>query len=124
MYTEKTLFYWHKKVFNRALDVIISLLAIVILSIPLFDSLKVFFVRVMKGRNPLSPGREHIHHTLLSLGFGHKKTTLILCLFAVLMIGFSYFLLDLNINISITILALISFILLYIPFYFFKGLPK
>ena len=78
----------------------------------------------MKGRNPLSPGREHIHHTLLSLGFGHKKTTLILCLFAVLMIGFSYFLLDLNINISITILALISFILLYIPFYFFKGLPK
>ena len=32
MYTEKTLFYWHKKVFNRALDVILSLLAIVILS--------------------------------------------------------------------------------------------
>ena len=100
------------------------LLAIVILAIPLFDSLKVFFVRVTKGRNPLSPGREHIHHTLLSLGLGHKKTTLILCLFALLMIGVSYFLLDLNVNIGIAILALISFILLYIPFYFFKGLPK
>ena len=100
------------------------LLAIVILAIPLFDSLKVFFVRVMRGRNPLSPGKEHIHHILLSLGFGHKKTALILCFFAVLMIGISYFLLDLNINISIAILALISFVLLYIPFYFFKGLSK
>ena len=100
------------------------LLAIVILSIPLFDSLKVFFVRVMKGRDPLSPGREHIHHSLLSLGLGHKKTTLIICIFAVLMIGISYFLLHLNINISIAILTLIRFILLYIPFYFSKGPSK
>jgi len=100
------------------------LLAIVILAIPLFDSLRVFVARIIKGRHPFSPGKEHIHHNLLSLGFGHKKTTLILCFFAVLMIGISYFLLDVNINISIAILALISFVLLYIPFYFFKGLSK
>ena len=100
------------------------LLAIVILAIPLFDSLRVFIARIMKGRHPLSAGRGHIHHALLSLGFGHNKTSFILYLFAISMIVFSYFLLDLNLNIGIAILAGISFILLYIPFYLLKGHSK
>ena len=100
------------------------LLAIVILAIPLFDSLRVFIARIMKGRHPLSAGRGHIHHALLSLGFGHNKTSFILYLFAISMIVFSYFLLDLNLNIGIAILALVSFILLYIPFYLLKGHSK
>ena len=54
------------------------LLAIVILAIPLFDSLRVFVARIIKRRHPLSAGRGHIHHALLSLGFGHKKTSFIL----------------------------------------------
>ena len=40
------------------------------------------------------------------------------------MIVFSYFLLDLNLNIGIAMLAGISFILLYIPFYLLKGHSK
>ena len=97
------------------------LLAIAILAIPLFDSLRVFVARIIKGRHPLSPGRGHIHHALLNLGFGHKKTSLILYFFAILLIVFSYFILDLNVNLGIAILALISFIMLYIPFYLLKG---
>ena len=100
------------------------LLAIAILAIPLFDSLRVFVVRVFKRKHPLSPGREHIHHTLLDLGFGHKKTSFILYFSAIFIIVFSYFLLDVNVNIGIAILALISFILLYIPIYLLKGHSK
>ena len=100
------------------------LLAIAILAIPLFDSLKVFVVRVFKRKHPLSPGREHIHHTLLDLGFGHKKTSFILYFSAISIIVSSYFLLDVNVNIGIAILALISFILLYIPIYLLKGHSK
>jgi len=96
------------------------LLAIVLLAIPLFDSLRVFVVRIFKGKHPLSPGREHIHHTLLDLGFGHKKTSFILYFSSISIIVFSYFLLDVNVNVGIGILALISFILLYIPFYLLK----
>ena len=96
------------------------LLAIVILAIPLFDSLRVFIARVIKGRHPLSAGRGHIHHALLNLGLGHKYTSLTLYAFAILIVLFSYFLLELNINISIAILAGVSFILLYIPFYILK----
>ena len=96
------------------------LLAIVILAVPLFDSLRVFVARIIKGRHPLSPGRGHIHHALLNLGFGHKYTSLALYFFSLVLILFSYFLLELNINMSILILAGISFILLYIPFYMLK----
>jgi len=100
------------------------LLAIAILAIPLFDSLRVFVARLIKGRHPLSAGRGHIHHALLSLGFGHRKTSFILCLLTVSLIIFSYFILEFNVNVSIAILSAISFILLYIPFYILKGHSK
>ena len=96
------------------------LLAIVILAIPLFDSLRVFIARIMKGRHPLYPGRGHIHHALLDLGVGHKITTFILYLMSILLIGISYFLLELNINLSISILAFVSYIILIVPFYLLR----
>ena len=100
------------------------LLAIVILAIPLFDSLRVFVARIINGRHPLSAGRGHIHHALLNLGFGHKKTSFILYFFALSIVLFSYFILEFNVNVSIAILSVISFILLYIPFYLLKGHSK
>ena len=96
------------------------LLAIVFLAIPLFDSLRVFLVRIRNGKNPLYPGREHIHHALLDLGFGHKRTSGALYVLSVLLIIVSYFLLFLNINFSIAILAFISYLILIIPFYLLK----
>ena len=97
------------------------LLAIVFLAIPLFDSLRVFIVRISQGRHPLYPGRGHIHHALLDLGFGHKKTAITIYLISIGLIIISYFLLlDLNINISITLLAFISYIILAIPFYLLR----
>ena len=93
------------------------LLAIVFLAIPLFDSLRVFVVRLFKGKKPLSAGRDHIHHALLDLGFGHKHTTIILYVLSLGLIGFSFFLLELNVNASIAILAFTSYLLLIIPFY-------
>jgi UDP-GlcNAc:undecaprenyl-phosphate/decaprenyl-phosphate GlcNAc-1-phosphate transferase len=96
------------------------LIAIIFLATPLFDSLRVFVVRIIYGKNPLYAGREHIHHALLDLGFGHKKTALALYLMSILLIAGSYFLLELNINTSIAILALVSFIILMIPFYILR----
>ena len=96
------------------------LMAIVFLAIPLFDSLRVFIVRTSKGIGPFSPGRDHIHHALLDLGFGHKRTALILYFISVLLIFGSYFLLELNVNLSIAILALFSYFLLFIPFYILR----
>ena len=93
------------------------LMAIVFLAIPLFDSLRVFVVRASKRKGPLRPGRDHIHHALLDLGFDHKTTALVLYFTSIALIIGTYFLLDLNVNLSIAILAFISYLLLILPFY-------
>jgi UDP-N-acetylmuramyl pentapeptide phosphotransferase/UDP-N-acetylglucosamine-1-phosphate transferase len=96
------------------------LLAIVFLAIPLFDTLRVFVVRASKRKGPLLPGRDHIHHALLDLGFGHKKTTLILYFISIALIIGTYFLIELNVNLSIALLAFISYFLLILPFYLLR----
>lgn len=57
-----------------------------ILIIPLFDTLRVFTLRVLKGRSPFSPDRTHIHHILIDLGMSHLKATSILGLANILFI--------------------------------------
>ena len=46
------------------------------LSIPLLDTLRVFSIRISKGRSPFSPDRNHIHHLLLDRGMSHRSVTL------------------------------------------------
>lgn len=57
-----------------------------ILIIPLFDTLRVFTLRILKRRSPFSPDRTHIHHLLLDLGFSHLQATAILGLVNILFI--------------------------------------
>lgn len=52
--------------------------AVGILVIPLFDTLRVFTLRILKGRSPFHPDRTHIHHLLLDLGYSHLQATGIL----------------------------------------------
>lgn len=49
-----------------------------ILVVPLFDSLRVFFLRIIHGKSPFNADRQHIHHNLLALGFTHLQATTIL----------------------------------------------
>lgn len=96
------------------------LMAIVFLAIPLFDTLRVFVVRASKRKGPLRAGRDHIHHALLDLGFGHKTTTLVLYFMSIALIIGTYFILELNVNLSIAILAFVSYLLLILPFYLLR----
>ncbi len=52
--------------------------AIGFLIVPLFDTLRVFVTRVARGRSPLMPDRNHIHHLLVDLGLTHIQTTVVL----------------------------------------------
>lgn len=49
-----------------------------ILIIPVFDTLRVMTVRMMKGISPFKPDKRHVHHYLLELTGSHKKATLII----------------------------------------------
>lgn len=55
------------------------IIAIVILIIPIFDTLRVFLVRILAGRSPFSADRNHMHHILLDNGLTHVGATAVLC---------------------------------------------
>jgi len=62
-------------------------LAVGVLIIPLFDTLRVFFARIVRGRSPLKPDRNHIHHLLIDLEFSHMQATYILVAVNLFFIG-------------------------------------
>lgn len=51
---------------------------ILVLGLPIFDTLFAIVRRVLTGRSPMSPDRGHLHHRLLDMGFSQKQTVAIL----------------------------------------------
>lgn len=65
----------------------IPVVTISILIIPLFDTLRVFAIRILQGKSPFNPDRNHLHHMFVDLGFSHVKATSCLITFNILMIA-------------------------------------
>ena len=83
--------------------------AIGIMILPLFDTLRVFIVRSIKGKSPLHPDRSHIHHLLLDFGFTHMQATGVLVFVNVLFILLVFTLQGLgNMKLMLVILGLAS----------------
>jgi UDP-GlcNAc:undecaprenyl-phosphate GlcNAc-1-phosphate transferase len=61
-------------------------LVIAILIIPIFDTLRVFTLRVLKNTSPFTADSNHLHHRLLFLGLSHLQATFMLALCNVLII--------------------------------------
>jgi len=53
-------------------------IGIAILSIPLFDMIRVFMIRIFKKKSPFRADKRHIHHMLLDLKLSHLESTLVL----------------------------------------------
>lgn len=54
------------------------LIPLSIFGLPLFDTLFAIIRRLIHGKSPFSSDRGHIHHRLIDMGFGQKKSTKIL----------------------------------------------
>jgi len=52
--------------------------AICVLTVPLFDTIRVSLTRIKQHRSPFQPDRNHIHHLLLRTGLNHIQTTCVL----------------------------------------------
>lgn len=51
-------------------------LCFAMLSVPVLDTLRVMFGRILQGRSPFSPDCSHLHHAFIRLGLSHKLTSL------------------------------------------------
>jgi UDP-GlcNAc:undecaprenyl-phosphate/decaprenyl-phosphate GlcNAc-1-phosphate transferase len=88
-----------------------------ILMIPLFDTLRVFGLRIIDRRSPFSPDRTHVHHFLLDLGLSHRKVTITCVLVNITFISMAFFLRSLGTTTVIGILLLSAFIFIGIIYY-------
>ena len=46
-----------------------------VLTIPVFDCVRVMVTRIVRGKSPFSPDRTHLHHLFFDMGFSHVGTT-------------------------------------------------
>ena len=53
-------------------------LTVAILIGPVFDTLRVFTIRILNRKSPFEADRNHMHHRMLKLGMGHIQVTLCL----------------------------------------------
>ncbi len=69
-----------------------------VLSVPVFDTLRVMSTRMLKGASPFRPDKTHLHHMFIDLGCSHVATTLailtlnisvVLCWWGLEVAGFS-----------------------------------
>ncbi len=88
-----------------------------ILMIPLFDTLRVFGLRILDRRSPFSPDRTHVHHFMLDIGFSHKKITLSCVIINILFIIMAYFLRNLGTTTVMGILLMTGFSFIGLIYY-------
>lgn len=62
-------------------------LAMAIVILPLFDTLRVFGIRIVNNQSPFKADRNHLHHRMLALGLTHMQATGVLSLVAVLFVA-------------------------------------
>lgn len=92
-----------------------------ILIVPLVDTIRVFSNRIMRGRSPFSPDRNHVHHLLLDRGLTHSRVTLICVSANILLLLATYFSRVLGNTFLILALFATSFAALAVLYY---TLPK
>ena len=82
-----------------------SVFALSLVMIPVFDTLRVFALRIWKGRSPFDPDKSHIHHLLTNNGWSHNFSAKLICgVHGILLIA-GYFLKDVRQEWGILILV-------------------
>jgi UDP-GlcNAc:undecaprenyl-phosphate GlcNAc-1-phosphate transferase len=97
----------------------LPLIVMAVLIVPLFDTSRVFAVRILEKRRPFSADRNHIHHLLIDyLGLSHRKASILIGIVNVLFASI-FLLFGVNYN-NITLLVIMLLCILFFLFFFFR----
>ena len=92
-------------------------IAFAILIVPLFDTLRVFSLRIFNRRSPFSPDRNHIHHFLLDLGLSQRMITVVCVTANLVFIGLAYLLRSQGTTMVIAALATAALLFVTVIYY-------
>ncbi len=88
-------------------------LALAILAVPVFDTLRVMSARIIKGRSPFSPDKTHLHHLYIDLNFSHVATSLTIVLSNGLIVLLEYLMWWLGVSVTWQVYVVVIASLLY-----------
>lgn len=60
-----------------ALDFNLVSFALAVMSIPVFDTIRVMFERIFRGNSPFEADKTHLHHLFIKAGYSHYAVTII-----------------------------------------------
>ena len=67
-----------------------TLLTLALLIIPIFDTFRVFTIRILKGGSPFHADRNHLHHKLLDANFSHHQIVLTFSIVLLVLLAITY----------------------------------
>lgn len=85
-----------------------------VVSIPVFDVVRVFCARMVAGLSPFYPDRRHIHHKLLRIGLTHLQSAMVIVLLQVGFILLNFLLRNVSINLLLAINVALGFAVNYL----------
>ena len=91
--------------------------AITVLILPLFDTFRVFMVRLLKGRSPFSGDRNHLHHALIDLDLRHAQASVLMYAVQLLFVVLGWILCHFNPYFALGLLSGVMLLLSQIPFW-------
>jgi UDP-N-acetylmuramyl pentapeptide phosphotransferase/UDP-N-acetylglucosamine-1-phosphate transferase len=86
-----------------------------VLIVPIFDTARVFILRILRGRSPFKADRTHIHHRLLDLSGSHLKVTSIILAVNILFIAMALVFRNIKTELLILIALFLAAIFSFIP---------
>lgn len=97
--------------------------AISIICLPIFDTMRVFVQRIINGVSPFTPDKNHIHHILLRANIGQSLTVILLVLFSLTVFLFTMKFSYLG-NFNLILYLSASFVLFTYSFFFFANFKQ
>jgi UDP-N-acetylmuramyl pentapeptide phosphotransferase/UDP-N-acetylglucosamine-1-phosphate transferase len=91
-----------------------------VLIVPLFDTARVFVLRIARGKSPFTADRSHIHHRLLDLSGSHIKATATILGVNLVFIALALFLRTIGNELLILIALFLASGLSFIPIYIIR----
>lgn len=96
-------------------------ITLAILVLPVFDILRIVFVRLLKRKSIFKADNNHIHHNLLRISNSHLKTTTVLLIINLVVVILTYLFRSLG---NIVLLSAIAGLCIILSFYLFFYMRK
>lgn len=93
-----------------------------VLAVPVFDTLRVMSMRILRKQSPFHPDKTHLHHLFIELGFSHIGTTVsILTLnFLIILAWFASYKMGASIDVQLYIVLTLSILITFVFYKFAK----